>query len=113
LVGTYGQHRDEATGLNIFKKGIEILTVIDHAPVTCVMDGKVQYAGEIPGKGKVLIVEHPRSIYTVYGGLKEITKSVGDEVKASEKLGSLESQSPLYFEIRARNVAIDPVKWLQ
>lgn len=113
VVGTYGQHRDERTGLNIFKKGIEILTVVDHAPVTCVLDGKVQYAGEIPGKGKVIIVEHPKSIYTIYAGLKDLDKVVGNEVKASEKLGSLESQSPLYFEIRARNVAIDPVKWLQ
>ena len=113
LVGTYGQHKDEQSGLNIFKKGIEILTVADQAPVTSVLDGRVQYAGEIPGKGKVLIVEHARSIYTIYGGLKVLDKSIGDEVKASEKLGSLESQSPLYFEIRARNVAIDPVKWLQ
>ncbi len=113
LVGTYGQHRDEKSGLNIFKKGIEILTINDHAAVLAVLDGKVQYSGEIPGKGKVLILEHAHSIYTIYGGMKELSRVSGDTVKASEKLGFVESETPLYFEIRARNVAIDPAKWLQ
>ena len=99
--------------LNIFKKGIEILTLIDHAPVISVLDGKVQYSGEIPGKGKVLIVEHQHSIYSIYGGLKGLSKKTGEEVKASEELGFVESEKPLYFEIRARSVAIDPIKWLQ
>jgi len=113
LVGTYGQHRDSKSGLAIFSKGIEILTVADHAPVVSVLDGRVQFSGEIPGKGKVLIVEHPHSIYSIYGGLGSLVRANGDEVKASEKLGYLESDKPLYFEIRSKNVAIDPVKWLQ
>ncbi len=113
VVEAYGQHLDQSTGLNIFKKGIEILTMSDNAPVVSVLDGKVQYAGEIPGKGKVMIIEHPHSIYSIYGGLKEMLKTSGEEVKASEKVGNVESEKPLYFEIRARNVAIDPVKWLQ
>ena len=113
LVAAYGQQRDEATGLNIFKKGIEMITMTDDAPVIAVLEGKVQFAGDIPGKGRVMILEHPRSLYTIYAGLKTMKKSIGDSVQASEKLGSMESQSPLYFEIRARNVAIDPVKWLQ
>jgi septal ring factor EnvC (AmiA/AmiB activator) len=73
----------------------------------------VQYSGEIPGKGKVIIIEHPHSIYTIYGGLKELLRSSGDLVRASEKVGYVESERPLYFEIRARNVAIDPAKWLE
>ncbi len=113
LSAAYGQHRDEKTGLNIFSKGIEILTLTDHAPVQCVMDGRVQFSGEIPGKGKVLIVEHAHSIYSIYGGLTELVRTSGEEVKATEKLGYLESDKPLYFEIRSGNVAIDPVKWLQ
>jgi septal ring factor EnvC (AmiA/AmiB activator) len=113
IVGAYGQHRDERSGLNVFRKGIEILTVSDRAPVAAVLDGKVQFAGEIPGKGKVLILEHPHSIYTIYSGMGEVLRKSGDLVRASEKLGHLESDRSLYFEIRARNVAIDPVKWLK
>ena len=113
MIGSYGQQLDEKTGLHIFKKGIEILTMTDSAPVIGVLDGKVQYAGEIPGKGKVLILEHPHALYTIYAGMSQLIKKAGDEVKASEKLGSVENQAPLYFEIRARNVAIDPLKWLQ
>lgn len=113
LVSSFGQQLDDKTGLHIFKKGIEILTMTDDAPVLGVLDGKVQYAGEIPGKGQVIILEHPHALYSIYGGLSTVLKKAGDEVKASEKLGSVESQVPLYFEIRARNVAIDPLKWLQ
>ncbi|MBS1957902.1 MAG: peptidoglycan DD-metalloendopeptidase family protein [Bdellovibrionales bacterium] len=113
LVGTYGQHKDPTTGLNIFKKGIEISTVIEGATVNSVLDGNVQFAGEIPGKGRVMIVEHPHSLYTIYAGLKEMLKKVGDVVKSGEKLGAVGSQSPLYFEIRARNVAMDPIRWLE
>jgi septal ring factor EnvC (AmiA/AmiB activator) len=113
MVGTYGQFRDPATGLNIFKKGIEIETINDNTPVTSVMDGKVQFAGPIPGKGQVLIVEHPHSLYTIYAGLKDMFSRVGDAVISGQKLGSVGSQSPLYFEIRARNVAMDPVRWLE
>ncbi len=113
VVDVYGQHKDPQSGLNVFKKGIEILTMSDNAPVSAVLDGKIQFAGEIPGKGKVLIIEHIHSIYSIYGGLKELAKASGEEVKAREKVGSVEGEKPLYFEIRARNVAIDPVKWLQ
>jgi len=113
LVGTYGQRKDPATGLNIFSKGIEILTIQEHAGVQSVMDGRVQYSGEIPGKGKVLILEHPHSVYSIYGGLRDLAKNNGDVVKASENLGFLASDRPLYFEIRSGNIAIDPVKWLQ
>jgi septal ring factor EnvC (AmiA/AmiB activator) len=113
VVDTYGQHLDAASGINIFKKGIEILTISDNASVSAVLDGKVQYAGEIPGKGKVLILEHLHSIYTIYGGLKELSKAAGQLVKARESIGTVASEQPLYFEIRARNVAIDPIKWLQ
>ncbi len=113
VVGTYGQRRDPKTGLNIFSKGIEIATVQDNAGVQSVMEGRVQYSGEIPGKGKVLILEHSDSIYSIYGGLRELVRGKGDEVRAAENLGFLESEQPLYFEIRSGNIAIDPVKWLQ
>ncbi|NDG83506.1 MAG: hypothetical protein EBX52_00525 [Proteobacteria bacterium] len=113
LVGAYGQRKDPKTGLNIFSKGIEILTIQEGAGVQSVMDGRVQYSGEIPGKGKVLILEHSHSVYSIYGGLRDLVKNNGDVVKTSENLGFLASDRPLYFEIRSGNIAIDPVKWLQ
>ncbi len=113
LVSTYGQHRDAHTGLNVFKKGIELTTFVDEAPVSAVMDGVVQFAGSIPSKGQVVIVEHPRSLYTVYAGLQVLQTRVGESLKVGQVLGVVGSQSPLYFEIRSRNVAMDPVRWLE
>jgi septal ring factor EnvC (AmiA/AmiB activator) len=113
LVGSYGQHQDPKSGLQVFRKGIEILTVQDRASVSAVLDGQVQFSGEIPGKGKVLILEHPNSIFTIYSGLRELQKKSGEFVRANDALGLLAGDQPLYFEIRAKNVAIDPVKWLR
>ncbi len=113
LVGSYGQHQDSKSGLQVFRKGIEILTVQDRAQVSAVLDGQVQFSGEIPGKGKVLILEHPNSIYTIYSGLKDLQKKSGEFVRANDPVGFLSGDQALYFEIRAKNVAIDPVKWLK
>jgi septal ring factor EnvC (AmiA/AmiB activator) len=113
VVSTYGQQKDEKSGLNIFKKGIEIQTLQGTTSIQSVADGTVQFSGAIPGKGNVVIVEHPGLIYTVYGGLQNVIKQAGQLVKASENLGTIPLENSLYFEIRVRNVAIDPVKWLQ
>ncbi len=113
LVGSYGQHLDPKSGLQVFRKGVEILTLQERAQVSAVLDGQVQFSGEIPGKGKVLILEHPHSIYTIYSGLKELQKKNGELVRANDPLGHLSGDQRLYFEIRAKNVAIDPVKWLK
>ncbi len=113
LIGSYGQHQDQRSGLQVFRKGIEILTVQDRAQVSAVLDGQVQFSGEIPGKGKVLILEHPNSIYTIYSGLKELQKRSGEFVRANDPVGFLSGDQALYFEIRAKNVAIDPIKWLR
>jgi septal ring factor EnvC (AmiA/AmiB activator) len=119
VVGAFGAHRDERSGLQVFRKGIEISSGPDKArgssalPVLAVLEGRVQFSGEIPGKGKVLILEHAHSIYTIYSGLKEILRKNGEWVRSTESIGSLGSEKSLYFEIRARNVAMDPVKWLK
>ncbi len=113
VVGTYGQQKDEKSGLNIFKKGIEIQTIQGTTSIQAVADGTVQFSGSIPGKGNVVIVEHPGLIYSVYGGLQNVIKQAGQVVKVAENLGTIPLENSLYFEIRVRNVAIDPVKWLQ
>ncbi len=113
VISTYGQQRDAKSGLNIFKKGIEIQTLQGTTAIQAVADGIVQFSGTVPGKGNVVIIEHPGLIYTVYGGLQNVEKQTGQEVKVSENLGTIPLETALYFEIRVRNVAIDPVKWLQ
>lgn len=111
IVGNFGPQKDLKTGLIIFRKGIEIEPYEANAAVSSVMDGIVQFSGDIPGRGKVLIVEHPHDLYSIYSGLGQVKKGVSDEVKVSEALATVGSQ--FYFEIRSRNLAIDPLKWLQ
>lgn len=113
VVSSYGSSIDEKTGLKIFHKGIEIAPSVATSPVLSVLEGIVQYSGMLPGKGMVVIVEHSHELYTIFGGLGVSLKSAGDKVMAQEVIGQVSGQSPLYFEIRSRNLALDPLKWLQ
>jgi septal ring factor EnvC (AmiA/AmiB activator) len=114
VVQSFGVRKDEITGLQVFNKGIQIrLSEKSDLQVRSVAEGLVQYAGEIPGKGNVLILEHPRDLYTIYSGLATFTKKVGDQVPLQATLGDAQAGQSIYFEIRSRNLAIDPLKWLQ
>lgn len=113
VISVYGPKVDERSGLKVFHKGIEILADTSQTQVASVLDGTVQFSGVLPGKGNVLIVEHANDLYTIFGGLQALLKGVGEKVQAREVIAQLERQSPLYFEIRSRNLALDPLKWLQ
>jgi septal ring factor EnvC (AmiA/AmiB activator) len=86
-------------------------------PVRCVAAGRVAFADSYADYGKTVIVEHGRRYYTVSANLGSIDVTVGDEVSAGERLGSVgpnpESGSPpeLYFEVRVGKETVDPGPW--
>ncbi len=110
VVSTFGKSYNPKTNLLTFQKGI----TIEAAPmveVKAVSDGKVVFAGPLKNYGLIAIVEHPGQYYTLYGQMGSVAKTEGAEVKQGHVLGKT-SGEPLYFEIRNRNVAINPMQWL-
>ncbi|MBI3558683.1 MAG: peptidoglycan DD-metalloendopeptidase family protein, partial [Deltaproteobacteria bacterium] len=110
VASAFGKSYNPKTNLLTFQKGI----TIEAAPmieVKAVSDGKVVFAGPLKNYGLIAIVEHPGQYYTLYGQMGSVAKAEGAEVKRGHVLGKT-SGEPLYFEIRNKNVAIDPVKWL-
>jgi septal ring factor EnvC (AmiA/AmiB activator) len=118
IVGHFGVEEGEVKGAKFTRKGIEI-SASDGAPVRCVDDGKVVYDGWIRGLGNICIISHGKSFYTIYGRLSKITKQKGQEVKKGEIIGyvgkeaSLYEFPTLYFEIREKNIPINPELWLR
>jgi septal ring factor EnvC (AmiA/AmiB activator) len=114
LVRGFGLQKDESTGLQYFRKGIEIRPKPGKWLVRASAAGTVQFIGKLPGRGRVIILAHSGDFYSVYGQLASIQVSSGSVVEAGRTLAELSKDYPaLYFEIRSRNLALNPLKWLQ
>ena len=110
IAGRFGEQRNEGTTW----KGVFIRTERGQ-PVHAVADGRVVYADALRGFGNAIIVDHGGNYLTVYTGLANMSRGVGDRIKAGDTLGTtgaLDSgQSGLYFEIRYLGKPINPLTW--
>ncbi len=123
IISRFG--REDVPGLKtwIVREGIRIATEPD-APVCAALAGKVIYAGPFRAYGNVVIIDHEKGFFTIYGLLSRIDASKGQAVAALSPLGlagedtqamssgKKSSGSAVYFEIRKGDRALDPLKWL-
>jgi len=111
IVTTFGRRYDAKASLYTFHKGVDIQAGAG-TPVNAVFPGKVVFSGKIGGYGQLLILDHGDQYYSLVGQLSEALKGEGDEVKEGESIGrSALDGTPVYFEIRQRHVAVNPVPW--
>jgi len=92
------------------------------AAVVAVAAGKVIFSGPMPGYGKVIIIDHENEYFSVYGNNRENrvfkgTASRVTRVARGETIASVgadvEGPYPhLHFEIRKKNKAINPLRFL-
>lgn len=106
--------------------GIDIRAIIG-TPVYAAADGRVVFAGEnidaaktSSTYGKVVIIQHPNNIFTVYAQNSHIFSKVarierkvkqGDRIALSGNTGRANS-AHLHFELRQGKKAIDPIDYL-
>ena len=87
------------------------------AGVHSVAAGTVAYAGSLGGYGNTVIVDHGGGYVSVYTGLGSISVGGGSTVGSGSVLGTSGSlpggEQGLYFEIRYRNQAMNPLSWLR
>ncbi|HSA96895.1 MAG TPA: peptidoglycan DD-metalloendopeptidase family protein [Acidobacteriota bacterium] len=102
----------------VMNKGVEIAPAKGRSLVASVHSGKVVYADYFQGYGNLLIVDHGMTYYTLYGHCSEFLAAVGDMVRAGQPVavvgdtGSLKGEC-LYFELRYKTKALDPLQWLK
>jgi len=102
----------------VMNKGVEITPARDKSLILAVHSGKVVFADYFQGYGNLLIVDHGMTYYTLYGHCSEFMTAVGDMVRAGQPLalvgdtGSLKGEC-LYFELRYKTKALDPLQWLK
>ncbi|HEY6361257.1 MAG TPA: peptidoglycan DD-metalloendopeptidase family protein [Vicinamibacterales bacterium] len=115
VTGRFGQGSDRVGGAAV-RNGIEIAAPAD-SPVTAVHGGTVAYADAFSGFGTLVIVDHGREVYSLYGYLASASVERGQTVEAGMELGRVGSAPAgppaLYFEIRVDGRSVDPVQWLR
>lgn len=94
-----------------------LLRAAEGASVQVVSSGTVVYANWLRGFGNLIIIDHGQQYFSVYAYNQSLLKQIGDEVQAGETIalaGSTGGQvdSALYFEIRHKGSAVDPVQLL-
>ncbi len=112
IVSQFGPSYDVKSSLNVFKKGIDI-DAGRKATVRAISAGKIAFSGELANYGRVTIIDHGEHFYSLCAHLGELHRQVGDPVAAGDSVGtSSEDGAPVYFEIRARNIAVNPLQWV-
>jgi septal ring factor EnvC (AmiA/AmiB activator) len=111
IVSSFGRRYDTKTSLYTFHKGVDIQASA-LSPVRAVYPGKVVFSGKIGGYGQLLILDHGDQYYSLVAQLGEALKKEGDEVKEGDVIArSASDNTPVYFEIRQRHIAVNPVPW--
>jgi len=117
VLSGFGREKDPELGTWIVHQGVTIGTA-GEAPVTAVAPGRVIFSGPFRSYGEVSIMDHGGGFFSVYGGLGEILKDKGSDVRAGEPIARAGeakdgSGGRVYFEIRRGTEALDPAAWLQ
>ena len=118
VITAYGFEKNPNFNTVVMNKGVEIAPGRGKTLILAVHPGKVVYADYFQGYGNLLIVDHGLTYYSLYGHCSEFLAAVGDMVRAGQPLalvgdtGSLKGEC-LYFEIRHKTKALDPLQWLK
>lgn len=112
----YGWRKDPFTGVLRKHRGIDIAGKRG-TPVMSVAAGTVLFVGRKGGYGRVVEVDHGKGVVSRYAHLNSYLVSVGDKLKASDKIATIGSSGRstgphLHLEILNGNKHINPAAYL-
>jgi septal ring factor EnvC (AmiA/AmiB activator) len=113
----FGRVVDAEFRTETFRKGVDF-DARHGTPVRAVANGDVRFAGWFRGYGRLVILDHGESHFSVMGHLADVSVTVGERVASGTVIGSVGdtgslSGPRLYFEIRVGADAEDPAVWLR
>ena len=79
--------------------------------VRAVGEGTVVFADELAPYGKLVVVDHGASYFSVYGGLSEVGVGSGGRVGEHQVVGQLAAGASLVFQLRAGSRTLTPALW--
>ena len=79
--------------------------------------GRVAYVGWLSSYGLIVVIEHDKGFFTLYGHNASVNAVAGDQVETGEIISAVGNtggyeRAGLYFEVRRGTEAVDPRDWL-
>jgi septal ring factor EnvC (AmiA/AmiB activator) len=117
LTETFGRHRHPKFDAWTISNGIAIAQSAG-TPVRAVYSGRAVYAQWLAEYGNLVILDHGDGVMTLYAWLQSVAVAAGSYVPAGSTIGAVGTgpglaEPGLYFEVRDRQRASDPVAWLR
>jgi murein hydrolase activator len=117
VITRFGRTKHPRFNTYILHKGIDIAGAMGQN-VTSVAQGEVLFAEWFEGYGRMVILDHGAGYNSVYAHLQKILVSEGQAVQSGQVIGELGDSGTwkgpaLYFEIRRRGEALNPLDWLE
>jgi septal ring factor EnvC (AmiA/AmiB activator) len=115
IAGRFGRQRDARFGTSTVSNGITIAAALG-TPVHALHAGTVVFAGAFAGFGQLVILDHGRKAYSLYGYLSTAHVQPGATVEAGALVGEVgdapAGDAALYLEVRVDGRPVDPLQWL-
>lgn len=117
LIETFGRHRHPKFDAWTVSNGVALSTTAG-TPVRAVYAGKTVYAQWLSEYGNLVILDHGDGIFTLYAWLQSVSVTPGSVIAAGTQVGTAgtgpgRDEPGLYFEVRDRQKASDPIAWLR
>jgi septal ring factor EnvC (AmiA/AmiB activator) len=117
VVETFGRHRHPKFDTWTLSNGISV-SVPAGTPVRAVFAGKAIYAQWLAEYGNLVILDHGDGVFTLYAWLQAVSVRPGTYVPAGMAIGTAgtgpgRDEPGVYFEVRDRQRASDPIAWLR
>jgi murein hydrolase activator len=117
IVETFGRHRHPKFDTFTVSNGVALAVPLG-TPVKAVYAGKTVYAQWLAEYGNLVILDHGDGMLTLYAWLQAVSVKPGEPVAAGAEIGRAgygpgRDEAGVYFEVRDRQKAQDPVAWLR
>jgi septal ring factor EnvC (AmiA/AmiB activator) len=117
ITETFGRHRHPRFDTWTVSNGIAVAVPFG-TPVRAVYAGKTIYAQWLAEYGNLVILDHGDGMLTLYAWLQAVSVRPGMPVSVGTELGLAgygpgRDEAGLYFEVRDRQKASDPIAWLR
>ncbi len=97
----------------VMQEGVSLEAALG-TPVKAAAAGRVKAVADSARHGKILVMEHGRDIDTLYGHLGEVLVKEGEAISQGQVVArvgksGMTAAPALYFEVREKGVAVDPL----
>ena len=107
----YGVFGPKTTAM--WKKYNNLEQIISEQPIFAIHDGIIENVNFInPIIGVVVIIRHDNNYFSVYSGNIDIFVMEGSTVNIGDKIGSINKENVLSFQLWNNETPINPQQWL-